>query len=279
MPFSDVFAVSGEWIAANLYRAATAFVVLALGWLAARLLSRWAEIWLHRVPGLDNTIAPLLIQVIRYGILAVTLTIVLSQFGVQTASILAVLGAAGLAIALALQGTLSNIAAGIMLLWLRPFSVGEYVDGEGVAGTVVMVSLFNTRLRTYDGVSVFVPNSRLWSAKITNFTREPTRMIETKVGISYGASIEKAREIMLKAAEDPRVLKDPAPRVYTTDLAESSVQMLMRCWVQSSDWWETKNALTEQVKLSLDAAGIEIPYNKLDINLVRTKKAPAGSQA
>ena len=269
MPFSDLFSDSSEWIMANLYRGVTALIILALGWGGANLLARWADAWLHRLPGLDRTIAPLLIQVIRYGILVVTLTIVLSQFGVQTASILAVMGAAGLAIALALQGTLSNIAAGIMLLWLRPFSVGDYVDGEGVAGTIVLITLFNTRLRTYDGVSVYVPNSRLWSATITNFTREPTRMVETKVGIAYGASIEKAREIMLAAARDPRVLEEPPPRVYATDLAQSSVQLLMRCWTKSSDWWETKNALTEQVKVSLDEAGIEIPYNKLDINLIR----------
>lgn len=272
MPFSELFSVSSEWIMANLYRGATALVILAAGWFGANLLARWAGAWLHRMPGLDATIAPLLIQVIRYGILAVTITIVLSQFGVQTASILAVIGAAGLAIALALQGTLSNIAAGIMLLWLRPFNVGDYIDGEGIAGTIILISLFNTRLRTYDGISVYVPNSRLWSAKITNFTREPTRMIETKVGIAYGSSIEKAREVMLATTQDPRVLADPPPRVYATDLGESSVQMLMRCWVKSPDWWETKNDLTERVKVSLDTARIEIPYNRLDINLVRRPK-------
>lgn len=272
MPFSDFFSVSGEWIVANLYRGLVAIVILALGFVVVNLLSRAATAWLHRAPGLDNTVAPLLIQVIRYGILAITLTIVLSQFGVQTASILAVLGAAGLAVALALQGTLSNIAAGIMLLWLRPFNVGDYVDGEGVAGTIVLISLFNTRLRTYDGISVFVPNSLLWSARITNFTREPTRMVETKVGISYGSSIAKARDVMLEAAKDPRVLEEPPAKVYATDLGDSSVQMLMRCWVRSPDWWETKNALTETVKVSLDAAGIEIPYNKLDINIVRPPK-------
>ncbi len=270
MPFSDFFSVSGEWIAANLYRGITALVVLAAGWAAANLLSRWAAAWLHRVPGFDNTIAPLLIQVIRYGIIAVTLTIVLSQFGVQTASILAVLGAAGLAVALALQGTLSNIAAGIMLLWLRPFHVGEYIDGEGIAGTVVLVSLFNTQLRTYDGISVYVPNSRLWNAKITNFTREPTRMIETRVGISYAAKIDAARTVMLEAAQDPRVLANPPPRVYATDLGERSVQMLMRCWVKSADWWETKHALTERVKTMLDAAHIEIPNNSIDSLLRRS---------
>jgi small conductance mechanosensitive channel len=274
MPFMEFFSVSSEWIMANLYRGVTALIILAVGWGGANLLGRWASAWLHRIPGMDATIAPLLIQVIRYGILAVTVTIVLSQFGVQTASILAVLGAAGLAIALALQGTLSNIAAGIMLLWLRPFNVGDYIDGEGYAGSVVLISLFNTRLRTYDGISVYVPNSRLWAAKITNFTRESTRMVETRVGISYGASIAEARKVMLAAADDPRVLNDPAPRVFATDLGESSVQMLLRCWVKSSDWWETKNDLTEKVKVSLDAAGIEIPYNKLDINLVR-KPRPA----
>src|SRR5690606_10626685 len=135
----------------------------------------------------DKTLAPVLSQLVRYGILIVTVIVVLGQFGVETASILAVVGAAGIAIALALQGTLSNIAAGVMLIWLRPFHTGEYIDAEGIAGTVVEIGLFGTRLRTYDGIYLFVPNSQLWDSRITNFSRESTRMVEIKVGISYDA--------------------------------------------------------------------------------------------
>src|SRR5690606_3730986 len=144
--------------------------ILMVGWFLSGFLSRGAGNLLPRTGRFDNTITPLVSQIVRYGVLVITFVIVLSQFGVRTASILAVLGAAGLAIALALQGTLSNIAAGVMLIWLRPFSVGEYVDAEGTAGTVVEIGLFGTRLRTYDGIYVFVPNSRLWDAKITNFS-------------------------------------------------------------------------------------------------------------
>ncbi len=279
MPYSDLFTFSSEWIAGHLYGVAMALIVLAVGWIAANLLARWAGAWLHLAPGLDQTIAPILVETVRYAILALTLTIVLGQFGVQTASILAVLGAIGLAIALALQGTLSNMAAGIMLLWLRPFNVGEYIDGEGIAGTVKNVGLFGTRLRTYDGVAVFVPNARLWNTKILNYTREKTRMIETKVRIAYTAGIDDARTAMLKTADDPQVLNSPAPYVYVDNLGASSVDLVMRCWVKSADWWTTKIALTERVKGALEEAGIDISFDKLDINILSAaagEKAPGG---
>jgi small conductance mechanosensitive channel len=278
MQTPQALALSTEWIAQNIIGLVTALVVFLVGWYLSGLLSRHLVIWVRRAPNVDHTIAPIVGELVRYSIIGITIMMVLGQFGVQTTSILAVLGAIGLAVALALQGTLSNMAAGIMLLWLRPFNIGEYIDAEGTSGTVLEVGLFATRLRTFDGIFVFAPNSKLWNARITNYTRQPTRMIEVKVGVAYGASIEKTRIVMLGVSQDPRVLADPAPYMFVGALGASSVEIAMRCWVNGSDWWATKNDLLERTKTALDAAGIEIPYSKLDINILSQPTAPQSAQ-
>ena len=272
MQTAQVFAVSTEWLAQNVYGLVTALIVFLAGWWLSDLLSRLVMRGMYKARSADPTIAPILGEITRYAIISITLVIVLAQFGVQTASILAVLGAVGIAIALALQGTLSNIAAGVMILWLRPFSIGNYIDAEGIAGTVLEIGLFATRLQTFDGIFVFAPNQKLWNAKIINYSRQPTRMIETKVGIAYDASIEKARIVLLDVARETKALQDPPPSVFVAELGASSVNLVMRVWVNGPDWWETKTTLAERTKTSLDAAGIEIPFNKLDLN-VRTLPA------
>lgn len=265
MQYAELFAVSGEWLIAHAMNLVVAVGVAAIGWYLAGFLSRHARSMLPRTRRIDATIAPLIAYIVRYGVIVITAIIVLGQFGVQTASILAVLGAAGLAVALALQGTLSNLAAGVMLVWLRPFSVGEAVDCDGVAGTVVEIGLFATRLRTYDGIFVSAPNSRLWAAKVVNYSREKTRMVETKIGIAYDADIAAARGVLLDLAKDSRVLADPAPVVFVDSLGDSAVVICLRVWTKGSDWWALSVHLREQAKLAFDAAGIEIPYRKLDL--------------
>jgi small conductance mechanosensitive channel len=277
MPLPEIIAGPSDWLVANWTAIATALVVLAAGWLLAHYLARYTAELLPRTRRVDQTIAPFVSQVVRYGILVVTFVIVLSQFGVNTTSILAVLGAVGLAVALALQGTLSNLAAGLMMIWLRPFNVGEYIDADGVTGTVVEIGLFGTRLRTYDGLAVFAPNSKLWSAKVTNYSRLRTRMVETKIGIAYTADISAAREALLGVATDPRVNSDPVPFVFVDSLGDSAVTLCLRSWVKTSDWWQANVDFREEAKRRLDAAGIEIPYNKLDVYLTET--APQRKQA
>jgi small conductance mechanosensitive channel len=265
MEIAQLFGISTEWIAENILRLAV--VVLVVGWILSRFLSNRSAELLPRTQRVDETLAPVIAWIVRYGILAVAVVVALGQFGIQTASILAVLGAVGLAVALALQGTLSNLAAGILLIWLRPFSVGEYIDGEGVAGTVLEIGLFSTRLKTYDGIAVFAPNSRLWNARISNFTRMKTRMVEIVIGIAYDADLNHARSVLLETVKDERVLNEPAPKVFVDTLGDSSVTVGTRLWVLSSNWWQAKVDLTERCKLALDAAGIEIPFNKLDVKI------------
>ena len=194
-------------------------------------------------------------------ILIITIVAVLGQLGVQIASALAVLGAAGLAIGLALQGTLSNIAAGLMLLWLRPFRAGEYIDADGIGGTVTEVGLFATTLRTGEGVFHFVPNSALWNKPILNFARNATRRMDIAIGIDYGDDIAVARKALMDlAAADERVLKDPAPQVMVAALADSSVNLTLRCWAPTEVYWPALWSLTEGAKAAVERAGLSIPF-------------------
>lgn len=239
----------------------TAILVIFAGWYLSGWLGRNLLNLLPKTSTIDETIRPLLTQLIRYGILVVALVIALGELGVQTTSILAVLGAAGLAVALALQGTLSNLAAGIMLIWLRPLKVGEYIDAQGVGGTVMEIGLFATRFQTADGLYVFTPNSTVWAATITNYSREATRRLDVIVGIAYDADIAKAKQVLLDVANsDMRVLSDPAPQIYVNALGASSVDILVRVWTPTVDYWDLKFFLTEQVKLALDEHAIEIPF-------------------
>ncbi|MGE0052717.1 MAG: mechanosensitive ion channel family protein [Hyphomicrobium sp.] len=233
------------------------------GWVA-RQLGRGID----REERIDPTMRGVLTSLARYGILIVTLVAVLGQLGVQTTSILAALGAAGLAIGLALQGTLSNIAAGMMLLWLRPYRVGDFIDAGGVAGTVKEVGLFATEMHSWDGVYQFVPNSELWNKRIINYNRLPTRLVEIKCGIGYNDDIDKAKAIMLQLADaDMRVLSQPAPTVFVSALQDSSVEVSLRAWAETADYFGTLRDLNESCKKAFDAAGISIPFPQLDVHL------------
>lgn len=277
MQFAELFTVSSEWLVDNVISMASALLILVVGWLASRFAARSIRTMLARTKGVDKTIAPLLSQLARYGILILTVVVALGQVGVATTSFLAVLGAAGLAIALALQGTLSNIAAGVMLIWLRPLSVGEYIDGDGVSGTVMEIGLFATRLRSADGLYIFAPNSQIWDARIVNYSREPRRRFNLRIGIAYSSSIADARAVLLKIAnEDERVLSTPPPVVHVEALGDSSVNMLLRLWVATPDYWGVLFAFHERAKLAFDEAGIEIPYNTIDLNLVNAPRLDIG---
>ncbi|HJM01210.1 MAG TPA: mechanosensitive ion channel [Arenicellales bacterium] len=248
-----------------------ALVILLVGWWIAGRTQYLVRRALDRVPRIDDTLKPFLSSSVRYFVIVITFVAVLAEFGVQTTSIIAVLGAAGLAIGLALQGTLQNIAAGIMLLVLRPFRVGEYIDAGGVSGTVDAINLFTTDMTTYDGIYRSVPNAELWNRNILNYSRNPTRRLDIPVGIAYEDDVERALDLLLShLSQDTRVLPDPEPQVLVTGLGDSSVDLTLRCWTSRTDFWPLRFELNKKVKLWLDAAGISIPFPQRDVHLYRT---------
>lgn len=249
-----IFGISTAWIIANVWSLLIAIVVLIAGWVIAGLASRWASTLIAGRLRQDATVAPLVGQMVRYAVLFVTIIVVLGQFGVETASILAVLGAAGLAIALALQGTLSNIAAGIMLVFLRPFNVGDYIDADGIVGTVVEVGLFATQLRTQDGVYLFAPNSKLSNAKITNYSRERSRIVELKFKVPRTADLGEVRARIAERLRSDYSEAGMKPEIWTDTLEDNSVTLVARVPVRSADWWRARSVLQDQLKSTLDEA-------------------------
>ncbi len=253
-----------------------AVAVFAIGYVAAGWIYRIVHRVLDRAGShLDPTLPPIIAAVVRYGVLIFVIVAALSQLGVQTTSILAALGAAGLAIGLALQGTLQNIAAGMMLLWLRPFRVGDYIETSSVAGTVEELGLFASRIRTWDGIYKFVPNSELWNTILTNYTRNPTRLNLIEFGIAYEDEVAEGRRVLKEFAEGhPNVLKAPEVQVVPLSLADSAVVLQMRAWCRTPDFWATRWDLTEGGKRALEAAGLTIPFPQRVVHMA----APAPAE-
>jgi small conductance mechanosensitive channel len=249
----DFFNSVWLWLIANAGGVIAAVITLAVGLYLSRFLSRLVRQLLPRAYGVDKNFAPLLSQVARYGIVIITIVTALGFLGVSSASIYAVLGAAGLAIALALQNTLANIAAGIMLIWLRPIAIGEYVTGDGVAGVVVEIGLFGTRLRSTSGLYIFTPNQKLWNSAITNHSREPRRRIDVNITVPDTINVATARNTMLRiAAADKRVQVDPPPTVHVDSFVGDKIVLQLRAWVPTPDYLNTLRDLTEQVKSAIN---------------------------
>ncbi len=245
-----------------------AVLLLVVGWIAAGWIKRAVRRALDRIERLDPTLAPLIASTARYATLIFVAVAVVAQFGIQTTSILAALGAAGLAIGLALQGTLSNVAAGVMLLVLRPFKVGDYIDAEGLAGTVDEIGLFTTKMRGSDGIYREVPNNQIWNRSIANYSRLPTRRVALTVGIGYGDDMDGALGALTRLMDgDGRVLAEPASSVRVTDLGDSAVTITLHCWATTGDYWDLRCDLVKEIKLALDRQGISIPYPQTDVHL------------
>lgn len=207
-----------------------------------------------------------LCSMVRYILYFVLFMIILSQFGIATGSVVAVLGSAGLTVGLALQGSLANFAGGVLILLLKPFVIGDYIVA-GVEGTVEEISIFYTKLVTGDNNTILVPNGTLSNSTITNVSHVQTRRVEVKVGISYNANIAEAKKVLMDVLEnDEAVLKDQPMQVFVSDLGDSSVNMEIRAWVMNDEYWPSKWRLTEEVKNALDAHNIEIPFPQLDVH-------------
>ena len=261
------FAELSSLIVSYAFSVVGAVILLIVGYIVAGLAQRSIDAALGQIHGFDETLRGFFAKVARYAILILVIVMVLGQFGVQTASIIAAIGAIGLAIGLALQGTLQNIAAGIMLLALRPFRIGEYVEAGGVSGTIEEIGLFATRLKAIDGLYVLAPNATLWNVPVINYTRNALRRNDLTIGIGYGDDIDLAQEVLLELAEgDKRVNGEPAPTTFVAELGDSAVSITLRYWTSTADFFATKLDITKAAKLAFDSKGISIPFPQQEVS-------------
>ena len=250
-----------------------AIVILFIGWFIAGRVGKYVERIFSRMKRVDPTLSQFFSSMARYAIMAFTLIAVLNQFGVQTASLIAVLGAAGLAIGLALQGTLSHVASGVLLLIFRPFKVGDFIEVSGHMGTVKRLSLFMTELAMTDNVQILIPNGKVWDQAMKNYSANPTRRMEFILGIGYGDDMDKAiKAVNAVLKKEKRLLEDPATLVAVNSLGDSSVNLVIRAWAKKEDFWDTKFAIQKALKEAMDKAGIEIPFPQRTVHLINEKK-------
>ena len=243
-----------------------AIVILILGRLAAGLVRKLIGTTATRAKA-DQTVASFLKNMAYIGVMTFAAIAALGRLGVETASFIAVIGAAAFAIGLAFQGSLSNFAAGFLVVIFKPFKVVDYIEGAGVAGTVREIHVFTTTLITPDNKRVTVPNSKLTSDNIINYTAEPIRRVDMSIGVSYSDDLDKVKQVLLNVVPTfPGVLPDPEPQIAVAAMADSSVNFVVRPWVNTSDYWNVFFGLTETIKKQFDAEGISIPFPQQDIH-------------
>ncbi len=248
-------------------RLLTAIGILIVGYWLAKIVSSLLVRTLN-ARNIDPTVSTFVGKLLFGAILAISLIPALGHAGIQTTSILAALGAAGLAVGLALQGSLSNFAAGVLLIAFRPCRVGDYIEAGGSAGTVESISLFSTMLMTPDNKRIMIPNSRVMSNPITNYNAMPTRRIDLVIGIPYSADIAQAKSLIKDIlSQEARILPEPAPLIAVRQLADSSVNLVVRPWVKAADYWGTHDALLEAIKIKLDDAGMSIPFPQMELHV------------
>lgn len=249
-----------------------AIIILLIGKWVSRKISRLVSKLLHK-NNIDVTLINFLENIVYYTLLVVVAIAALGQLGINTTSFLTIVGAAGLAIGLALKDSLSNFASGVMLILFRPFRIGDVVNAGGVLGKVDSITIFNTVLNTPDNQRVIVPNSSITSGVITNITANPTRRVDLVMGIGYDDDIKKAKGIMEQIIkDDDRILTDPAPTIAVSELADSSVNFVVRPWVKTDDYWNVYFDLTEKIKTTFDKEGISIPYPQQDVHMYTETK-------
>jgi small conductance mechanosensitive channel len=246
---------------------ALGLVVFFVGKFIASRVAKWCENRLLK-SSVDKAVAGFASSILYALMFAGVILMALGQIGVETTSFIAILGAAGLAVGLALQGSLSNFASGVLIILLRPFRSGDFIDAGGQMGTVDRIELFHTYLRTPDNRIIIVPNSSVMGGAIVNFSREETRRLDLIVGISYDADIRLAKQIMEEiVSADERILKDPAWTIAVSELADSSVNFVLRPWVASADYWTVRADLLEKIKYAFDERGVGIPYPQMDVHV------------
>ncbi len=262
----------GSFITNYAWNILGALLIFFIGrWVARKLVSLLGKILARQK--IDETLIRFLDNIAYYSLMVVVLMATADRLGVDTTSFLAIFGAAGLAVGLALKDSLGNIASGVMLVFFRPFKIGDVVTAGGVTGKVESISVFNTIFLTPDNQRMVVPNGQITNATITNINANPTRRLDLVFSIGYEDNILTVRAIFKNALEaDARILEDPAPQIVVSELADSSVNFFVRPWVKTEDYWDVKFDLIEKIKLALDEAGISIPFPQTDVHLHQTEK-------
>jgi len=248
-------------------RIVTAVLMFVIGRWVAKVIRSASGKMMSR-SNVDATLVPFLENLIYVSLLTFVILAALAHLGVQTTSFIAVIGAAGLAVGLALQGSLANFASGVLMLIFRPFRVGDFIEGAGVSGVVEEISIFTTQLRTVDNKTIIIPNAKITGDNITNYTRKENRRVDLVVGVSYRDDIGNVKRVIADVLNgDARVLKDPAPTVAVLELGESSVNFAVRPWVKTADYWDVYFDTTENLKKRFDAEGIQIPFPQRDVHI------------
>lgn len=270
--------VIGDWLKGLLpwflnfgFQILLAVVVYAVGARIIKFVRKMVRRWMERADA-DIGVKQFIDSLVKYSLYFILVVIILTFFGVTTASVVAVLGSAGLALGLAVQGTLSNFAGGVLILLLKPFHVGDYIieDTHGNEGTVTEISIFYTKLSTGDNKIIVIPNGSLANSSLTNVTHSEKRRMDLEVGIAYDADLKRAKEILYRLAEEDKDrLKSQEILVFVSELAASEVKLGIRFWVKTEDYWPVRWRLMEDIKLALDEGGIEIPYQKMDVQVKR----------
>jgi len=268
-----------DTIIAKLQEVATFYGLRVVAAVGIFVVGRWVAKWARKLIGkllakrkVDPTIGSFVGNLTYIGLLTFVVIAAIAQLGVQTTSFIAIVGAAGLAIGFALQGSLTNFAAGFLMIIFHPFKVGHYVEAGGAAGVVEEMGVFTTQLKTPDNKTVIIPNAKLMGDNITNCSAKETRRVDLVVGVSYTDDLQKVKKVLQAIlAKDSRILKDPAPTIAVKELADSSVNFAVRGWVKTGDYWDVYFALTEEVKNRFDAEGISIPFPQHDVHLYEQK--------
>ena len=251
------------------------FIIALLIFMVGRIISRWLVNIIGKIltkTGMDSILVDFISSIARTVLLLLVIIAALNQLGVDTTSLIALLGAAGLAVGLALKDSLQNFASGVMLIIFRPFEDGDYIEAAGVSGSVEKVGIFSTALRTGDNREIIIPNGKIYSGNIINNSACDTRRIDLTIGIGYDDDLKKARDLLntiIKA--DTRILSEPAPSIAVADLADSSVNFTVRSWVNRSDYSSVRSELLENIKLSFDEQGISLPYPQMDVHLQKSE--------
>jgi small conductance mechanosensitive channel len=276
--YAEYIQFGREWVLANGPNLIAAIAIVVFG----RWLVQWVAILIRKAltkSGMDLTLIHFLEKVVFYTLLIAIFIAAADQVGIKTTSFLAILGAAGLAVGLALKDSLSNFASGVMLILFTPFKVGDAVTAGGVSGSVVRIDLFYTIINTWDNQKVIVPNSKITSDNITNINANPTRRIDLTIGIGYDDDVDEAKSILQQLVqEDPRILADPKPQIALAEFGDSSINIVVRPWVATHEYWNVRFDLLDRIKQVFDERNITIPYPQRDIHLYQhpVKEGPVG---